>query len=193
VVTVRLWVRHGRRPELFENPHPGGRRQLSRQSKNARVLRRTQYSSAASSVAQGTPTARKSADPYFGFKSETLYVEDYNASYLDEIERLRPDLEMDVYEEDIFDRTTGCGRCLCPDWMVEAGIEGWDDSVLEAHNDYYSLTSALMLWLRLCLDFSPLVVFITVVIPCSRSLLYVPVICLPIPFYRQVVINSPCS
>jgi len=53
--------------KLFENPHPAwGRRQLSKTIEKCRVLRRTQYSSAASSVAQGTPAARKSADPYFG-------------------------------------------------------------------------------------------------------------------------------
>ncbi|KAF9233573.1 hypothetical protein BU15DRAFT_66474 [Melanogaster broomeanus] len=49
--------------------------------------------------------AKKSVDPYFGFEWETLYVEGYNASYLTEIERLRPSLEMETCE-DIFDKTT---------------------------------------------------------------------------------------
>ncbi|KAF9233568.1 hypothetical protein BU15DRAFT_79973 [Melanogaster broomeanus] len=115
-------------------------------SKDADSSDATQYSSTASSVAQGlprdrVPAAKKNVDPYFGFEWETLHVEEYNASYLTEIERLRPDLEMEIYEEDIFDRTTGCEGCLCPEWMVEAGIEGWDESVLVAHKDYYNLTS----------------------------------------------------
>ncbi|KAF9230029.1 hypothetical protein BU15DRAFT_84149 [Melanogaster broomeanus] len=70
----------------------------------------TQYGSAGSSVTQDLPrdhllAAKKSVDPYFGFEWETLYVEGYNASYLTEIERLRPSLEMETCE-DIFDKTT---------------------------------------------------------------------------------------
>lgn len=34
---------------------------------------------------------------------------------------------------------TGREGCLCPEWMVEAGIEGWDKSVLEALEESYVL------------------------------------------------------
>jgi hypothetical protein len=87
---------------------------------------------------ENAPAAAK-RDPYFGFEWETLYVEDYSASYLTEIERIRPDLEMEIHEEDIFDRMTGREWCLCPEWMIETGIEGWDESVLEANKEYYDL------------------------------------------------------
>lgn len=35
------------------------------------------------------------------------------------------------------DARTGREGCLCPEWMVEVGIEGWDQSVLETHKEYY--------------------------------------------------------
>ena len=35
------------------------------------------------------------------------------------------------------DVRAGQQGCLCPEWMVEAGIEGWDQSVLESHQEYY--------------------------------------------------------
>ncbi|KAG8221723.1 hypothetical protein J3R82DRAFT_2011 [Butyriboletus roseoflavus] len=37
------------------------------------------------------------------------------------------------------DLQTGREACLCPEWMVEAGIEGWDQSVLETHKELYVL------------------------------------------------------
>lgn len=36
------------------------------------------------------------------------------------------------------DMQTDRGGCLCPEWMVEAGIEGWDQSVLDAHKEFYA-------------------------------------------------------
>jgi hypothetical protein len=35
------------------------------------------------------------------------------------------------------DVQTGREVCLCPEWMVEAGIEGWDQSVLDTHGEFY--------------------------------------------------------
>ncbi|KAF8839792.1 hypothetical protein BDN67DRAFT_981549 [Paxillus ammoniavirescens] len=93
----------------------------------------TEWSSDASRVAQGL----KRGDPYFGSEWDTGYVEDYSASYLTEIERIRPDLEMEIHEEDIFDRRTGREWCHCPEWMIESRVEGWDESVLEANKEYY--------------------------------------------------------
>ncbi|KIK96843.1 hypothetical protein PAXRUDRAFT_276226 [Paxillus rubicundulus Ve08.2h10] len=103
----------------------------------------TECSSDVPSVSQGlpldrAPAAAKVVDPYLGFEWGSLYVEDYSASYLTEAERIRPDLEMEIHEEDIFDRMTGREWCLCPEWMIEVGIEGWDESVLEANEQYYN-------------------------------------------------------
>lgn len=37
------------------------------------------------------------------------------------------------------DVQTGRQGCLCPEWMVEAGIDGWDQSMLETHQEYYTI------------------------------------------------------
>ncbi|KAF9218876.1 hypothetical protein BS17DRAFT_770386 [Gyrodon lividus] len=74
------------------------------------------------------PSAGQGHD--LGFK----WTPDYSASY--EFECLRHDLQAEV----IFYQKTGREGCLCPEWMVEAGIEGWDESVLEAHKEYYNLS-----------------------------------------------------
>ncbi|KAG9311228.1 hypothetical protein JVU11DRAFT_8304 [Chiua virens] len=36
---------------------------------------------------------------------------------------------------------TGREGCLCPDWMVDAGIEGWDQSALDAHKEFLRLVA----------------------------------------------------
>lgn len=36
---------------------------------------------------------------------------------------------------------TGREGCLCPEWMVQAGIEGWDQSVLETHKEFYAFNA----------------------------------------------------
>lgn len=35
------------------------------------------------------------------------------------------------------DMHTGREGCLCPEWMVEAGADGWDQSVLDTHRQFY--------------------------------------------------------
>ena len=35
------------------------------------------------------------------------------------------------------DMLTGREVCLCPEWMIEAGIEGWDQPVLDPHRQFY--------------------------------------------------------
>ncbi|KAH0826347.1 hypothetical protein J3R83DRAFT_5302 [Lanmaoa asiatica] len=37
------------------------------------------------------------------------------------------------------DMQTGQGGGLCPEWMVEAGIEGWNQSMLEPYREFYVL------------------------------------------------------
>ncbi|KIJ64029.1 hypothetical protein HYDPIDRAFT_28923 [Hydnomerulius pinastri MD-312] len=64
------------------------------------------------------------------FYEETMYKEDYSASYLTEIERIAPDLAFELHEDEIFYRKTGREGCLCPDWMTVAGVEGWDEASL---------------------------------------------------------------
>ena len=36
------------------------------------------------------------------------------------------------------DVQTGREGCLCPEWMIEAGIEDWDQSVLDTHRQSYA-------------------------------------------------------
>jgi len=123
-------------------------------------------------------------------QSETLYVEDYNASYLDEIERLRPDLEMDVYEEDISTGLLVAKGASAPIGWSRLVFEGWDDSVFRGSQRLLQPDlPRLMLWVALCLDFSPLVVLSSCHSLPHDHCYMSPLICLPIPFYRQVVIT----
>lgn len=39
----------------------------------------------------------------------------------------------------VVDMQTGREGCLCPEWMVETGVEGWDESVLDTHKEYYMM------------------------------------------------------
>ena len=41
------------------------------------------------------------------------------------------DLQSELHEDDIFFRGTGREGCLCPEMMIDAGIEGWDKSLLD--------------------------------------------------------------
>ncbi|KAH0826351.1 hypothetical protein J3R83DRAFT_5309 [Lanmaoa asiatica] len=67
---------------------------------------------------------------------EPLY-DDYSASSAIEIS----DLETKVHEDEIFFRGTGREGCLCPDMMINAGVEGWYSSLLDTHQEYYGTYS----------------------------------------------------
>ncbi|KAF8557169.1 hypothetical protein OG21DRAFT_1494941 [Imleria badia] len=43
------------------------------------------------------------------------------------------------FDPAVLDAKTGREGCLCPEWMVEVGVEGWDQAVLEPHKEYYAI------------------------------------------------------
>lgn len=67
---------------------------------------------------------------------ETL-VDDYDSFSATDIMPSFSDFETEFHEDDIFYRGTGREGCLCPEMMINAGVEGWDGSLMNTQQQEY--------------------------------------------------------